>query len=168
MWTQIKSNSLCFPHFSLLYCYVPTYDSIEISQYTAWLQYVLLSALPLLVFYDMTFSITMHQLDLPDQLCFIFFFRYLSFHFQLIFSYTFSTIRKSCYFPFISAIVVHVPMYDIWSNFFFQKRTEEVVRFLCSLLHSLVLVSLIIVTFGWSYSSLVLQVCVGLLEKKPI
>ncbi|XP_063863644.1 protein RFT1 homolog [Scylla paramamosain] len=41
------------------------------------------------------------------------------------------------------------------------KRTAEVVKFLCTLLHSLVLVSLIIVTFGWSYSSLALQLYGG-------
>ncbi|MPC32798.1 Protein RFT1 [Portunus trituberculatus] len=42
-----------------------------------------------------------------------------------------------------------------------QKHTAEVVRFLSTLLHSLVLVSLIIVTFGWSYSSLALQLYGG-------
>lgn len=45
----------------------------------------------------------------------------------------------------------------------FQKRIEEVVRTLSSILHTLMLVSLIIITFGWSYSSLVLQVCLALL-----
>lgn len=42
-----------------------------------------------------------------------------------------------------------------------QKHIGEIVRFLSSLLHSLVLVSLIIVTFGWAYSSLVLQLYGG-------
>lgn len=42
-----------------------------------------------------------------------------------------------------------------------QKHTAEVVRFLSTLLHSLALVSLIIVTFGWSYSSLALQLYGG-------
>lgn len=39
-----------------------------------------------------------------------------------------------------------------------QMRVTEVVRFLSTLLRSLILVSLIILSFGWSYSHLLLQV----------
>ncbi|XP_050687419.1 protein RFT1 homolog isoform X1 [Eriocheir sinensis] len=42
-----------------------------------------------------------------------------------------------------------------------QKCIAESVKFLSSLLHNLVLVSLIIITFGWSYSRVVLQLYGG-------
>lgn len=42
-----------------------------------------------------------------------------------------------------------------------QDRVAEVVRFLSSVIHNLMLISIIILTFGWSYSSLVLQLYGG-------
>lgn len=42
-----------------------------------------------------------------------------------------------------------------------QDRIKEVVRFLSSLLHNLMLISMLMLTFGWSYSSLVLQLYGG-------
>lgn len=39
-----------------------------------------------------------------------------------------------------------------------QMRVTEVARFLSTLLRSLILVSLIVLSFGWSYSHLLLQV----------